>query len=229
MKIGYARVSTEEQSLEQQVIALQAAGCQEIYQEKESGGKDDRPEFIKMMGRLTAGDVVTVYKLDRLGRSMLHLAGVAEELRRREIGFASLTESIDTTTAMGRLVYNLLSSFADFERSLIRERTRTSLAHLKAKGVKLGRPYRDRTEEIASLAALIGEGKTQEEICTALRWARARYFTVLKAGNLKSNRAHTPRAKRPDDGRFTVEMVPGRKAGKAWPEGKTPEWAKQSA
>ena len=139
MLVGYARVSTKDQNLELQLDALTKAGCEIIFQEKASGTKADRPELEKMMSQLRKGDVVCIYKLDRLGRSLKNLLNLVADFEKREVGLRSLTDSIDTTTPQGRLILNIFASLAEFERDLIRERTKAGLEAARARGRKGGR------------------------------------------------------------------------------------------
>jgi DNA invertase Pin-like site-specific DNA recombinase len=139
MKIGYARVSTQGQQVDLQVDALQKAGCELIFQETVSGAKADRPELVKLRAMLRNGDIVCIYKLDRLGRSMKHLLELVDEFQQKGVGLLSLTDAIDSTTAQGRLVLNLFASLAEFERDLIRERTQAGLVSARARGRKGGR------------------------------------------------------------------------------------------
>ncbi len=140
MKIGYARVSTRDQNLDLQLDALQRAGCETIYQDVASGAKTLRPELDKMLGQLRSGDVLIIWKLDRLGRSLAHLVELVGDLVKRKIGLVSLNDPIDTTSAQGRLVFNLFASLAEFERELIRERTQAGLTSARARGRVGGRP-----------------------------------------------------------------------------------------
>lgn len=139
MKIGYARVSTEEQNLDLQLDALTRAGCEKIFQEKVSGVKTHRVELSKLLAHLRAGDVLVIWKLDRLGRSLQHLVELTHELLEKEVGLQSLSAPIDTTTAQGRLVFNIFASLAQFERDLIRVRTMAGLARARARGRLGGR------------------------------------------------------------------------------------------
>lgn len=227
MKIGYCRVSTGDQDTSSQAAELTRAGCERIYVEAPmSAMKRERPELTKMMEEARRGDVITVCRLDRLGRSVGHLISLVEEFERRGLGFKSLGEALDTTTPQGVFIFHVMGAMAQFERGLIAERTRATLQHLKAQGVVLGRPVLDRSEDVKRLRGLIAEGKTQGKICEITGWSVARYFRVLKAGGLKSARAKTVR-KRAIGGKFTIEMVAGRKGGHKWPEGKAPDWARE--
>ncbi|TNB71605.1 recombinase family protein [Arthrobacter sp. BB-1] len=138
--IGYARVSTQDQSLNSQLDALKAAGCKKIYQEKVSGARDDRPELEKCLDYIRDGDTLVVLKLDRLGRSLHHLVTVINLLHDKEANFRSLSDSIDTTTASGRLTFHVMGAMAEFEKSLNADRTRLGLASARARGRMGGRP-----------------------------------------------------------------------------------------
>ena len=139
MIIGYARVSTHDQNLDSQLDALQKADCEQIFQEKITGKIKDRPELISCLKALRKGDVLIVWKLDRLARSLKDLVEIITDLNQREIGFKSLTEAIDTTSATGRLVFHIFGALAEFEHSLIRERTIAGLDAARARGRKGGR------------------------------------------------------------------------------------------
>jgi DNA invertase Pin-like site-specific DNA recombinase len=140
MLVGYARVSTQDQNPALQLDALQAVGCERFYVEKASGAQRDRPELKAALDSVRAGDTLVVWKLDRLARSLKQLIETVETLASRDIGFRSLTESIDTNTAGGKLVFHIFGSFAEFERSIIRERTRAGLDAARARGRRGGRP-----------------------------------------------------------------------------------------
>jgi DNA invertase Pin-like site-specific DNA recombinase len=139
MKIGYARVSTKDQNLALQTDALTKAGCEIIFTETASGAKTDRIELAKMLSHIRKGDIVVVYKLDRLGRSLKHLLEVVAQLNDKEVGIQSISDAIDTTTPQGRLFFNISACFAEFERDLIRERTKAGLEAARARGRKGGR------------------------------------------------------------------------------------------
>src|SRR6202049_5312457 len=134
MLIGYARVSTNDQETATQVAALKAAGCERIYREKASGGRWDRPELHRLLDQIRKGDVLVVWKLDRLSRSLRDVLTIMERLAEAEAGFRSLTEAIDTTTPAGRMMMQMVGAFAEFERAMIRERTSAGLAAARAEG-----------------------------------------------------------------------------------------------
>ncbi|MEM6734680.1 MAG: recombinase family protein [Bacteroidota bacterium] len=138
MKIGYARVSTQDQKLEMQLEALEKHGCELIFKEKKSAIKE-RPELEKMISQLRAGDEVVVWKLDRLGRSLRHLVNTVNNFKEMGVEFISLNDNIDTSTSQGRLMFNLFASFSEFERELISERTKAGLENARAHGRKGGR------------------------------------------------------------------------------------------
>ena len=140
MILGYARVSTEGQSLEAQLDALRVAGVERMFSEKVSGSKRARPELDKLIDQLRPGDVITVTKYDRLSRSLQDLLAIVEAIRGKGAGFRSLAEDIDTTTSAGRLVFHVFASIAQFERERISERTREGLAVARKAGRIGGRP-----------------------------------------------------------------------------------------
>jgi DNA invertase Pin-like site-specific DNA recombinase len=139
MIYGYARVSTEDQKLNLQLDALKNANCDKIFKEKISAAKE-RPELEKMIGLLTKGDCVVVWKLDRLGRSLRHLIDLVKGFEEKEVKFVSIQDNIDTKTAQGRFIFNLFASLAEFERDIIRERTHAGLSAARARGRTGGRP-----------------------------------------------------------------------------------------
>lgn len=148
MKIGYARLSTADQNLDLQLNELTNFGCGTIYQEKVSGKNTDRPELKKLLANLRKGDQVVVWKLDRLGRSLRDLVDLVELFHKQEVNFISLRDHIDTTTATGRFTFNIFASLAEFEREIIRERTKAGLNAAKARGKKGGRPSGLSTEKL---------------------------------------------------------------------------------
>jgi DNA invertase Pin-like site-specific DNA recombinase len=139
-RIGYARVSRLDQRPELQLDALQAAGCARLFSDRSSGAVAERPELVRALDHLRAGDTLVVWRLDRLGRSLRHLIDTMRSLEERGIGFRSLTEGIDTTTPGGRLVFHIFGALAEFERELLRERTMAGLSAARARGRNGGRP-----------------------------------------------------------------------------------------
>ena len=182
--IGYARVSTDDQNLDLQIDALTKHGIPKsyIFTDKMSGAKSDRPGLAKCLDALQDGDVLVVWRLDRLGRSMQHLITVVEDIRGRGIGFRSLSEgAIDTTNASGELIFNIFSALAQFERRLIQERTKAGLAVARARGRHGGRP-RIESEEAKVLAArkLAGDRSISiNNICRTLNISRSTYYRYL--------------------------------------------------
>lgn len=140
MRIGYGRVSTKDQSLDLQIDALKKVGAERIYSEKESGGKWDRVELAKCLEHLRPGDTLIVYKLDRLARSQKQLIDIADYLREQDVELLSISEQLDTKTAMGRAMFGMISVMAELERNMIRERTTAGLEAARARGRRGGRP-----------------------------------------------------------------------------------------
>ena len=147
--IGYARVSTDDQNAQLQTDALKAAGCVKVFTDTASGSLASRPQLDKMIDQLRPGDVVVVWRLDRLGRSLKNLIALVEDLAKAGVGFRSLSESIDTTTANGKLFFSIMGALAEFERDLIRERTMAGLAAARARGRVGGRPPVMTPEKVA--------------------------------------------------------------------------------
>ena len=140
MQIGYARVSTLDQNLDLQIDALNQAGCKKIFQEKITGIKLKREQLQNAIDYLRAGDVLVIWKLDRLGRSLKDLLLIVNELNQKEIGLKSLHENIDTTTPTGKLIFHIFASLAEFEKDVIKERTNAGLKAARARGRVGGRP-----------------------------------------------------------------------------------------
>ena len=171
---GYARVSTFDQDPALQLDALQAAGCARIFTDTVSGKLERRPQLDKLLEVVLPGDVIVVWRLDRLGRSLKHLVDFLAELGERGVQFRSLTEAIDTTTASGKLLFNIMGSLAEFERALIVERTHAGLAAARARGRQGGRPrkvddakrdlirklYDSREHSVDAIARMVGVGRT---------------------------------------------------------------------
>jgi DNA invertase Pin-like site-specific DNA recombinase len=179
MKIGYARVSTEDQNLDLQRTALTAAGCTDMFEDRISGMATKRPGLDRALLRCGKGDVLVVWKLDRLGRSLSHLIEVVQKLGEKGIGFQSISENIDTTTAGGRLVYHLMESLAEFDRSLIAERTKAGLTAARARGVRLGRRRALSADQVKSARALIEAGESASDIARSLHVSRATIYRAL--------------------------------------------------
>jgi DNA invertase Pin-like site-specific DNA recombinase len=155
MLIGYARVSTAEQTPDLQLDALRKGGCEEIFVEHASGALRERPELKAALRHARKGDTVVVWKLDRLARSLKQLIETVEDLDKRGVGFRSLTEAIDTTTSGGRLVFHIFAALAEFERGIIRERTVAGLKAARARGVKPGRKPALSAEDLAAAKAML--------------------------------------------------------------------------
>jgi DNA invertase Pin-like site-specific DNA recombinase len=178
MNIGYARVSTGEQTLDLQIDALRKAECGKLFTETASGAKADRPVLANVLTYLRAGDTLVVWRLDRLGRSLPHLIETVTALQERGIGFRSLTEQIDTTTSGGKLVFHVFGALAEFERDLIRERTQAGLAAARARGRTGGRPKKLADPKRLALArALYDGGQTDvATICRTLGISRSTLY-----------------------------------------------------
>lgn len=175
MKIGYARVSTDDQNLDLQRDALAAAGCERLFTDTASGAKASRPGLAEALAFARPGDVLTVWRLDRLGRSLSELVRMVGELQTAGIGFESLTERIDTSTAAGELVFHVFGSIAQFERRLMIERTQAGLAAARARGRKGGRPGAS-DETINAIQALAKTERSPGEICKALSISRSTFY-----------------------------------------------------
>jgi DNA invertase Pin-like site-specific DNA recombinase len=180
VKVGYCRVSTDDQTTALQVDALKVASCEKIFQDRGvSGAATKRPQLDRCLKSLQSGDVLVVWKLDRLGRSLGHLIETIEVLRSRGIGFASLSEAINTTTPQGTLVFHLMGALAQFERSLIAERTAAGRAAAKKRGVRFGRPRRLTESQAAHAVKLAGDGLSVPEIASLLNVSRATAYRAM--------------------------------------------------
>lgn len=183
MKIGYARVSTIDQRAGLQVDSLKKAGCRTIYVDKgKSGASTRRPELKKALKRLKKGDVLVVWKLDRLGRSLRHLMDIMDDFNKRGVGLKSTTDSLDTTTPHGRMVFQFMGALAEFERALIIERTKAGLAAAKRRGVKLGPKFKltAASKELQHARKLIKNGETVGEVAATLKLSRATLYRALQ-------------------------------------------------
>ncbi|WP_293650318.1 recombinase family protein [Thiolapillus sp.] len=181
MRIGYARVSTQDQNPDLQLDALKKAGCEEIFQEKFSGKNAVRPELENCLRMLRGGDVLVVWRLDRLGRSLKDLVGIVSTLENRGVGFQSLTENIDTVSAGGKLVFHIFGALAEFEHSLIRERTVAGLAAARARGRKGGRKPSMTKSDVRKAAAMLRDPQmTKTEVAQHFRISRVTLNNSLK-------------------------------------------------
>jgi DNA invertase Pin-like site-specific DNA recombinase len=182
-RIGYARVSTLDQRPEMQTEALAGAGCERVFTDHGvSGARASRPELDACLAYLRRGDTLTVWKLDRLGRSVSHLVHVVEDLRGRGVQFVSLTEGFDTTTPAGRLLFHILAALAEMERELIRERTLAGIARAQAEGRMGGRRTVMGPERIRVASAMLAEGRPVSEVARVLGVGRATLYRALPIG-----------------------------------------------
>ncbi len=185
MQIGYARISTDDQTLDLQRDALTKAGCDQICTDTMSGARADRPGLAQALALARDGDTLVVWRLDRLGRSLRHLIETVTELEQRGIGFKSLNEAIDTTSSGGKLVFHIFGALAEFERDLIRERTRAGLAAARARGRTRGRPkaaaFRD-PKKLALARQLYAAGQMPvDTICGMFKISRATFYRYVAA------------------------------------------------
>ena len=172
--IGYARVSrTEGQDLTPQVDALEAAGCRRIHEERASGGRWDRPELTRLLDRLAAGDVLVVWKLDRLSRSLKDLLLILERIGAAGAGFRSLTEAIDTTVPAGRMMMQMLGAFAEYEREMVKERTQAGLKAARAQGRHGGRRPKFTQAQRAEILSMLAAGRSAAEVARLFQAHRA--------------------------------------------------------
>lgn len=176
MIIGYARISTSDQTTHLQEDSLKAAGCERIFADTMSGSTTQRPGLDQTLGTLRAGDTLVIWKLDRLGRSLRHLVELAALLRENRIELRSLTEGIDTTTPGGQLVFHIFAALAQFEREIIKERVQAGLEAAAARGRKGGRPSVVKPSTKKAIGSMIAAGLTSREICDQLKISRATFF-----------------------------------------------------
>jgi DNA invertase Pin-like site-specific DNA recombinase len=183
-RIGYTRVSTIAQTLDQQNEALEAAGATKTFSDSMSGARDDRPGLAALMGYVREGDTVVVWKLDRLGRSTLHILETVKELTRRGVKLISTSDGIDSTTAAGRMMIGVLGSLAEYERELTRERTALKRAASRAGGTRFGRPRKvDDSGLIATARRMRQDGHTSRDIARFLGVSRATAYRYLAAAS----------------------------------------------
>ena len=182
MLIGYARVSTHEQTLNLQQDALTKAGCTKIFTDTASGAKTERKGLDEALQYVRPGDTLVVWRLDRLGRSLPHLITTMTALEERGIGFKSLTENIDTTTSGGKLIFHIFGALAEFERNLIRERTTAGLMAARARGRKGGRPKALTGKKLSIAQDLYDRQHPIPEILQTLKISRATLYRAIKTG-----------------------------------------------
>jgi DNA invertase Pin-like site-specific DNA recombinase len=189
MIFGYARVSTKDQNLDLQLDALQKQNCKRIFKDVMSGTKSERPALKEMLLHVRSGDVIVVWKLDRLGRSLKHLVEIVDQLNKQDVGLKSLHDNIDTTNAQGRLTFNIFASLAEFERDLISERTKAGLEAARARGRVGGKPkgLSQQAEATACAAeTLYKEGKLSvNQIAKQLRIAKNTLYKYLRHRNVE--------------------------------------------
>ena len=182
MKIGYARVSTPEQNLDLQTDALEKAGCEKIFHDVASGAKDERQGLAEAVEYARSGDVLTVWKLDRLGRSLKHLIETVNQLHEKGVGFASLQENIDTTTSGGKLIFHVFGALAEFERELIRERTQAGLKAARARGRKGGRKEKLNSKQIEMAKAMVNDPNISiTSICETFKISKPTLYRYVPA------------------------------------------------
>lgn len=181
MLIGYARVSTADQTLALQEDALQQAGCEKIFRDVMSGSTTERPGLSEALAYARPGDVLVVWKLDRLGRSLAHLIAVVQQLGEKGMGFRSVQEQMDTTTPGGQLIFHIFGALAEFERALIRERTNAGLAAARARGRVGGRRPSLSSDQVKMARQLVTNADTTvQQVADALHVSRATLYRALK-------------------------------------------------
>jgi DNA invertase Pin-like site-specific DNA recombinase len=176
MRRGYARVSTKGQRLNLQVDALKLANCEKLYTDKASGARDDRPALKRCLQELAPGDTLVIWRLDRLGRSLAHLLTTIEGLSARGVGFESLMDRVDTTSATGRLVLHVLAAISQFERELTKERIAAGLQSAKDRGAVLGRRTVMTDDRTALVRNLLDAGESMSQVARTLRISRATLY-----------------------------------------------------
>jgi DNA invertase Pin-like site-specific DNA recombinase len=180
MKYGYARISTIDQNADMQLKALQRAGCKKIFTDRLSGATTKRPSLTRCLNALKDGDSLTVWKLDRLARSVRDLTGLMDGLKSRGVEFRSLTEEINTATPGGKLAFHIFAAVAEFERGLIIERTREGLKAARARGIRSGPPAKLNRQQIAHARQLIeNQSKRREDVADLLNVSRSTLYRAL--------------------------------------------------
>jgi len=181
MKIGYCRVSTDDQNPDLQLAALKRAGCKQIFTDRATGAHVKRPQLAKCLAAVQSGDTLIVWKLDRLGRSLRDLIALLDDLKARGVAFRSLTESIDTTTPTGRAMWQMVGILAELERSLIQERTKAGRAAAQARGVKMGRKPLLSASQVAHARKLLEQGERLVHVAQLLNVSRRTLERALQA------------------------------------------------
>ena len=187
MKIGYARVSTTDQNLDLQMDALKEAGCGKIFSDRGvSGAKAERPGLDKALDQLRKGDILVIWKLDRLGRSLSHLLSIIEDLKQKGVDFASVQDGFDTSTASGKMVFSVIGAMAEYERNLIRERTTAGLAAARSRGRVGGRPKSLDESQVKVAIALAESGElTINQICEQVSCSRSTGYQLRPGKRLR--------------------------------------------
>ena len=182
MLIGYARVSTHEQNLDLQRDALTAAGCEKIFWDEVSGATGARPGLQEALDALRGGDVLVVWRLDRLGRSLRNLIELVGQLEEIEVGFRSLQEAMDTSTSDGKLIFHVFGALAEFERNLIQDRTQAGLSAARARGRTGGRPRKLEEKQRKLADRLYKEGTSVKDICQTLNISKPTLYRYMRNG-----------------------------------------------
>lgn len=180
MFIGYARVSTQLQDNAIQIEALKKMGCEMIFEEIISGGRWDRPKLQELLNYIRKGDTIVVWKLDRLSRSLKDLLFIMEQIETKEAGFKSLTESIDTTTSAGKMIMQMVGVFAEFERNMLKERTRKGLEYAREQGRIGGRKPKLNSAQLTEIIKLYKNGKSAAELAELFNVHKATVYRILK-------------------------------------------------
>lgn len=181
MLIGYVRVSTSDQNLDLQMDALKTAGCDKIHKDIASGAKDDRTGLLDVLTYIRKGDTLVVWKLDRLGRSLRHLIDTINQINAQGCYFRSLQENIDTSTTGGKLIFHIFGALAEFERDIIRDRTKAGLAAARKRGRIGGRPKKMDDKKVALAKSLLADQSNSfNEICEMLKVSKATLYRYLK-------------------------------------------------
>ena len=177
--VGYARISTRSQSLDQQIDALTAQGAERIFQDQMSGTRDDRPQLLAMLEYIRDGDVVVVVALDRLGRTLRGILGTVATLEQKGVTLRSIRENVDASTPVGKMVMGVFGSLAEYERTLILERAEAARAAARARGKQTGRPKAMTADQIRTARLMKAQGESVPTICQTLSVARSTLYREL--------------------------------------------------